>query len=304
MRTTIAVVLGAISLTSAFVFADKPDVAKSANDEVSTLFFGHDDRVPVNDTTQSPWDAVGQLETASGNLCTATLIAPNLALTAGHCLLTPPKGKADKAVALRFVSNKGLWRYEIHDIEGRVDPTLGKRLKADGDGWIVPPAAAPWDFGLIVLRNPPSGITPLPLFEGDKAALTAALKSAGRKVTQAGYPEDHLDTLYSHQNCEVTGWAQTSVMSHQCDTLPGDSGSPLMLHTDDGWQLIGVQSSAPAAKDRWRADNRAISVTGFRDRLDQLSARQRGQRVHQASFTMIIPANSKTRPIQPLRFNR
>ncbi|MGQ7115312.1 hypothetical protein ACUOFC_59665, partial [Escherichia sp. TWPC-MK] len=68
-----AVVLGAISLTSAFVFADKPDVAKSANDEVSTLFFGHDDRVPVNDTTQSPWDAVGQLETASGNLCTATL---------------------------------------------------------------------------------------------------------------------------------------------------------------------------------------------------------------------------------------
>ncbi len=101
MRTTIAVVLGAISLTSAFVFADKPDVAKSANDEVSTLFFGHDDRVPVNDTTQSPWDAVGQLETASGNLCTATLIAPNLALTAGHCLLTPPKGKADKAVALR-----------------------------------------------------------------------------------------------------------------------------------------------------------------------------------------------------------
>ncbi len=215
--------------------------------------------------------AVGQLETASGNLCTATLIAPNLALTAGHCLLTPPKGKADKAVALRFVSNKGLWRYDIHDIEGRVDPTLGKRLKADGDGWIVPPAAAPWDFGLIVLRNPPSGITPLPLFEGDKAALTAALKSAGRKVTQAGYPEDHLDTLYSHQNCEVTGWAQTSVMSHQCDTLPGDSGSPLMLHTDDGWQLIGVQSSAPAAKDRWRADNRAISVTGFRDKLDQLS---------------------------------
>lgn len=198
MRRTIAVVLGAISLTSAFVFADKPDVAKSANDEVSTLFFGHDDRVPVNDTTQSPWDAVGQLETASGNLCTATLIAPNLALTAGHCLLTPPKGKADKAVALRFVSNKGLWRYEIHDIEGRVDPTLGKRLKADGDGWIVPPAAAPWDFGLIVLRNPPSGITPLPLFEGDKATLTAALKAAGRKVTQAGYPEDHLDTLYSH----------------------------------------------------------------------------------------------------------
>ncbi|HAU6655742.1 TPA: serine protease, partial [Salmonella enterica] len=54
-------------------------------------------------------------------------------------------------------------------------------------------------------------------------------------------------------------------------TLPGDSGSPLLLHTDSGWQLIGVQSSAPAAKDRWRADNRAISVTGFRDKLKALA---------------------------------
>ena len=56
MRTTIAVVLGAISLTSAFVFADKPDDHKSTNNEVSTLFFGHDDRVSVNNTSQSPWD--------------------------------------------------------------------------------------------------------------------------------------------------------------------------------------------------------------------------------------------------------
>lgn len=92
MRTTIAVVLGAISLTSAFVFADKPDVAKSANDEVSTLFFGHDDRVPVNDTTQSPWDAVGQLETASGNLCTATLIATQSGINGRTLFIDAAKG--------------------------------------------------------------------------------------------------------------------------------------------------------------------------------------------------------------------
>lgn len=159
--------------------------------------------MPVADPTQSPWDAIGQLETASGNLCTATLISPHIALTAGHCLLTPPKGKPDKAVALRFVARKGVWRYEIHGIEGRVEPSLGRRLKADGDGWIVPPAAASWDFGLVILRYPPSGITPVPLFTGDKAALTAALKAADRKVTQSGYPEDHLNALYSHQDCVV-----------------------------------------------------------------------------------------------------
>lgn len=271
MRKTIAVFLAAIFLPSAATWADKPDSSGAAENEITTLFFGHDDRTAVANPTQSPWDAIGQLETASGNLCTATLISPHLALTAGHCLLTPPKGKPDKAMVLRFVAKKGLWRYEIHGIEGRVDPTLGKRLKADGDGWIVPPAAAPWDFGLIVLRYPPSGITPLPLFKGDKAALNAALKATDRKVTQAGYPQDHLDALYTHQNCEITGWAQSTVMSHQCDTLSGDSGSPIMLNTPEGWQLIGVQSSAPAAKDRWRADNRAISVIGFRDQLEALA---------------------------------
>lgn len=271
MRKIVVLMLGSLFLFSAAGHADDgEDDAVNARD-VKTLFFGHDDRVPVPTPTKAPWDAIGQLETASGNLCTATLISPHLALTAGHCLLTPPNGKADKAVALRFVSQKGTWRYEIHGIEGRVDASLGHRLKPDGDGWIVPSSAASWDFGLIVLRYPPSGITPLPIFVGDKDELTAALKTANRKVTQAGYPEDHLDTLYSHQDCTVTGWAQSSVLSHQCDTLPGDSGSPLMLKTDAGWQLIAVQSSAPAAKDRWRADNRAISVTGFRDKLEALA---------------------------------
>jgi hypothetical protein len=83
-----------------------------------------------------------------------------------------------------------------------------------------------------------------------------------------------------------------------------------MLKTDNGWQLIGVQSSAPAAKDRWRADNRALSVTGFRDKLEALAqgkpARMRGKRLpgYQASFIMTIPASSNISPIQPLLFNR
>ena len=273
MRRTIAVVLGSLCLLTSLAHADDggDDPGISAKD-IRTLFFGHDDRVKVNNPTEHPWDAIGQLETASGNLCTATLISPHLALTAGHCLLTPPRGKDDKAVALRFVSQKGVWRYEIHGIEGRVEPTLGRRLKPDGDGWIVPPAAAAWDFALIVLRYPPTGIAPVPLFEGDKTALTAALKAADRKVTQSGYPIDHLDSLYTHSDCIVTGWAQSSVLSHQCDTLPGDSGSPLMLKTGAQWQVIGVQSSAPSAKDRQRADNRAIAVTGFRDKLQALAS--------------------------------
>ncbi|HAI04556.1 MAG TPA: serine protease, partial [Pantoea sp.] len=101
--------------------------------------------------------------------------------------------------------------------------------------------------------------------------LTSACKQTGRKVTQVGYPADHRDTLYSHGDCLIAVWAQRAVLLHQCDTLPGDRGAPLRLNSDNGWQLIAVQSSAPAAKDRYLADNRAIAVTSFRDELEALA---------------------------------
>ncbi len=259
-----------VSIFSFHLTAHADDEDGPSPEDIKTLFFGKDHREAVRAVGAEPWDAIGQLETESGNLCTATLISAHLALTAGHCLLTPP-GKFDKPVALRFMAGAKGWRYEIHDIDARVEPSLARRLQADGEGWIVPQGAAPYDYGLVILHNPPSGIVPIPLFDGSRSELTAALKVTDRKVTQAGYPADHLDSLYSHSNCLVTGWAQRAVLSHQCDTLPGDSGSPLLLQVDSAWQLIAVQSSAPAPADRYRADNRAIAVTSFKDKLEELA---------------------------------
>ncbi len=237
----------------------------------TTLFFGKDDRTAVTNGSQWPWQAIGQVETASGNLCTATLISPRLALTAGHCVLAPP-GKIERAVALRFISHNGHWKYQITSLETLVDAKLGKKLKPDGDGWIVPPAAAAYDYALIRLTNKkPLPIKPLPLWDGTANELTQALKQVDRKITQAGYPLDHLDTLYSHEDCLITGWAQQGVLSHQCDTLPGDSGSPLLLKNGEKWSLIAIQSSAPAAKDRYLADNRALAVTAIKDQLKTLA---------------------------------
>lgn len=267
MRMSLVVVclLGFCTLSAQ---ADAPE------SEQTRLFFGHDDRSRPPRPADWPWQAIGQVETASGNLCSATLISPHLALTAGHCVLAPP-GVIDRAVALRFISRGGKWRYEYTKLDTLVNKELGKRLKAEGDGWIVPPKAAVWDFALIRLpENTKVPLKPLPLWQGTQQELTVALKSVQRKVTQAGYPEDHLETLYSHRDCLVTGWAQSGVLSHQCDTLPGDSGSPLLLKQGkNGWALIGVQSSAPSAEDRYRADNRALAVTAIRAQLAALDPR-------------------------------
>lgn len=238
-------------------------------------FFGHDDRGKITDIDNGPWDAIGQIETESGNLCTATLITPKIVLTAGHCLLRPPH-LLDKAVALRFPTIHQQWRYNITRLRTYVPPELGERLKPREQGWIVPPSAAALDYGIIEITqgNLPR-IKPIPLWHGGSPReLLAALKQANRQVTQAGYPQDHLNDLYSHTNCLIMGWAQNGVLNHQCDTLPGDSGSPLLLKTPDGWQLIAIQSSAPAPEHRWQADNRAVAVTAFYDDLQRFIKKQ------------------------------
>lgn len=273
MRLSSLLLLSLLPLSTAIATPSPTDTpaADSSIADQAVLFFGKDDRTAITDSNEWPWQAIGQVETASGNLCTATLISPRLALTAGHCVLAPP-GKIDRAIALRFISHNGHWKYQTSHLETLVDAKLGKKLKPDGDGWIVPPAAAAYDFALIRLTNTKNiPIKPLPLWDGTANELTQALKQVGRKITQAGYPLDHLDILYSHENCLITGWAQQGVLSHQCDTLPGDSGSPLLLKDGESWSLIAIQSSAPAAKDRYLADNRALAVTAIRDRLKTLA---------------------------------
>lgn len=272
MRLSSLFLLGLLPLSSAIAqpATDTPEADISIADKTA-LFFGEDERTAITNSSEWPWQAIGQVETASGNLCTATLITPHLALTAGHCVLSPP-GKIDAAVALRFISHEGHWKYQVTHLETLVDAKLGKKLKPDGDGWIVPPAAAAYDFALIRLTNTkPLPIKPLPLWNGNANELTQVLKQVKRKITQAGYPLDHLDTLYRHEDCLITGWAQRGVLSHQCDTLPGDSGSPLLLKDGDNWSLIAIQSSAPAAKDRYLADNRALAVTAISERLKVLA---------------------------------
>lgn len=266
MRFNKWVFFAMVCLTS-HAYADEDDLSAK---QIKTLFFGKDHRIAIQNTTDHPWDAIGQLETESGNLCTATLISAHIALTAGHCLLTPP-GKFDPPVALRFITTAKGWRYELHDIDAKVAPGLAGKLKASGDGWIVPASAAPSDYAIVVLHNPPSAITPIPIFTGSRNQLVANLKQTNNVVTQAGYPADNLDKLYAHQGCKVTGWSQTAVLSHQCDTLPGDSGSPLLIGSGDDWQVIAVQSSAPAPEDRYRADNRAIAVSSFNSKLPALA---------------------------------
>lgn len=241
---------------------------KNPSSDKANLFFGKDDRVEVMAKDAWPWQAIGQIKSESGTICTAALITPNVVLTAGHCVLKPP-GVLDKAISLDFVyqGQEQGWKYHLDHLETLVDRELAQALKYDDKGWIIPVDAVLWDYAFIKVNQDMPPLSPVPLWSGTAEELLDTLQSNDFLVTQAGYPKDHINELYNHQNCPITGILKKNILTHQCDTQDGDSGSPLLIKIKDNWVVIAVQSSAPPIELRNQSDNRALAVIGLSDRL-------------------------------------
>lgn len=232
----------------------------SALAQANPLFFGRDERVrmPVQ---QAPWSALGQLETRSGQICTVSLVASQWALTAGHCLFDE-KGRPDPVIGVDFGLEGERVAAHVRVVKRYLQPALRAGLRVHADGLSIRNEASSLDYALLHLQYA-LPIQPIALFKGNQADLRQALAKTGWRVTQAGYPDDDQTHLLGHPGCRVTALTPDHVLTHRCDTLAGDSGSPLLMQQDGQWVLIGVQSSAPAAADRGREDNRAASLTGM-----------------------------------------
>jgi len=227
--------------------------------EKNVLFFGHDDRTYTKPDT-APWNAIGRIETSSGSICTGTLIAPNLVMTAAHCFVGAQR-RLDPAV-LFSLGLDGQQSVALQPEKVIVDKRFMQQLIQSGDDWIIPPSIAHQDIALVTLRQAaPVTNRPIPLFQGSHADLISALKTQKNTITQGGYPTDHEDRLMVHHGGHVVRVTSNNLIEHQCDTLAGDSGSPIFLMQNGQATLIGIQSSAPDAMNRRAANNIAVATT-------------------------------------------
>lgn len=170
---------------------------------------------------QQDWPAIGLVyhgDFPNGAVCTGTLVAPDLVLTARHCVKATGEG-----AALHFAAG---WR------EGAAVAIRSARevvLAQLAEGEVRTLAN---DLALIVLDEaiPANLVAPMPLLaEGELA----------ENYNFVGYRRDAPGLLTRDDRCTLAG-LQGAVLLLACSAVSGNSGGPLLVRRAGAWHLAAV----------------------------------------------------------------
>jgi protease YdgD len=175
------------------------------------------------------WQAVGRLDAKATGFCTATLIAPDLVLTAAHCVYDPRSGEVLAPQEITFKA--GLRKGQI--AARRTIVQIEAHPKYDPKSQITPENIR-HDVALLRLQKP------IPTSELDPFVLHETRVSSG-PVSIVSYGRDR-ETLPSRQDvCQVEA-TQDNIMFMDCNVTFGSSGAPVFSHRNGRGQIVSVIS--------------------------------------------------------------
>jgi protease YdgD len=176
------------------------------------------------------WMAVGKLMLGENEFCTGALVAPDLVLTAAHCLFDKATGERFDPADIQFLDG---WR------NGRAEAYRGARAAVTYPGYVYGAVdqldRVSHDLALIALDQPIRLPQVVPF-------AMAAAPATGAEVSVVSYAQDRAEAPSLQQVCHVLEAAgQMLVLS--CDVDFGSSGAPVFVADGAGFAIVSVISA-------------------------------------------------------------
>lgn len=210
----------------------------------------------LDDTKQ--WQAVGRLNIGKVGFCTGTLIAPDLVLTAAHCLFDANTGDRAQDDKIEFLAG---WR------AGRASAYRNVRQSIVHAGYVYNGAEnvdhVSTDIALLQLDQPIRHPSIKP-FEAAHSARN------GQELQVVSYAKDRANAPSFQETCHVLA-KDPGVYVTSCDVDFGSSGAPVFVIEDGRARVMSVVS----AKAKWKEQKVALTV-GVADRLGELMEQLKG----------------------------